>query len=127
MTKGAQAIITRNPGSVLAAQILAIRCGMDLCLQVGVYNVCIFSDLMEAVRFILGPEKEAGPLGVLAPEAHSMFINNNFVSFEYKNRRVNFVAHFLARRAINVSSDFLWLDENILFWLFCVVSWDSLM
>ncbi|XP_075499819.1 uncharacterized protein LOC142538372 [Primulina tabacum] len=52
VTIGAHALIICNPGSVLAAEILAIRCGMDLCLQVGVSSVCIYSDSKEAVRVV---------------------------------------------------------------------------
>lgn len=38
LTRGAHALITRIPDSVLAAEILAIRCGLDLCLQVGIIS-----------------------------------------------------------------------------------------
>lgn len=73
VTKGAHAIIIRNPGSVDAAEILAIRWGMDLCLHIGLSNVCIYSDSSEAVRAALHPAMEFGPLGVLAIESIPYF------------------------------------------------------
>ncbi|XP_073313571.1 uncharacterized protein [Primulina huaijiensis] len=124
VTRGAHALIICNPGSVLAAEILAIRCGMDLCLQVGVASVCIYSDSKEAVRVVLNPDMDAGSVGVLALEVHSMFLLNNFVSIKHMHRSTNTVAHFLAHRAFNSSSNLLWLDGNIPSWLSCIVTRD---
>lgn len=39
LIRGAHALNIRNPGSVLAAELLAIRYGMDLCLHVGFSGV----------------------------------------------------------------------------------------
>lgn len=78
LTIGAHALSIRNPGSVLAPELLAIRYGMDLCLQVGLSQVCIYSDSNEAVRAVLNPISESDPPGVLALEANSIFRDKSF-------------------------------------------------
>ncbi|XP_073041972.1 uncharacterized protein [Primulina eburnea] len=124
VTRGAHALIICNPGSVLAAEILAIRCGIDLCLQVDVSSVCIFSDSKEAVRLVLNPDLDTGPWGALALEVNSMFLENHFVSIKHMHRSVNSVAHSLAHKAFNSSSNLLWQVENILSWLYSIVNQD---
>ncbi|XP_073059549.1 uncharacterized protein [Primulina eburnea] len=126
VTRGAHALIICNPGSVLAAEILAIRSGIDLCLQVGMSSVCIYSDSMEAVRVVHNPDLDTGPCGALALEVNSMFVGNQFVSIKHMHRSANSVAHFLARRACNCSSNLLWQDENIPSWLSRFVQSSSL-
>ncbi|XP_073047718.1 uncharacterized protein [Primulina eburnea] len=122
--RGAHALIICNPGSVLAAEVLAIRCGIDLCLQVGVSSVCIFSDSKEAVRLVLKPDLDIGPCGALALEVNSMVLVNHFVSIKHMHCSANSVAHSLAHRAFNSSSDLLWQDENIPSWLYSIVTRD---
>lgn len=124
LTRGAHAICIRNPGSVLAAELLAIRYGLDLCLQVGLSQVCIYSDSKEAVRAVLNPSSETGPPGVLAIEINSIFRDNHFISIMHMSRVVNVIAHFLAHKASALSSDFIWLDGNIPSWLYCIVNRD---
>lgn len=101
----AKSISIRNPGSVIAAELLALRYGMEMCLVFGISNVCIFSDSSEAIRIAINPVEELGTNGVLALDVYTLFQESNFVFIKHMFRSANHVAHFLARRTLLSSSN----------------------
>lgn len=48
------------------AYLLAIICGMDLCLRLGLSNVMTFSDCLEVVNALTHPNFVIGPIGAVA-------------------------------------------------------------
>ncbi|XP_073023413.1 uncharacterized protein [Primulina eburnea] len=121
---GAHASPIRYPGSVACAELLAIRNGMDLCLRVGLTNVCIFSDSLEAVRMVLSHVEDLGSAGVLAMEIQSMLELPNFHSIKHVRRRAVEVAHILARKALSCNRSINCVNDDLPLWLVNIVSRD---
>ncbi|XP_073133667.1 uncharacterized protein [Henckelia pumila] len=107
---GAMAESIRNPGSVLGAELIAIRSGMDFCIRNGYLNICIFSDSLQAVRSVNNLDENLGVLGSLVMEICSLLISTNFVSLIHMSRNANGVAHLLARMGLSLTSKVVWLE-----------------
>ncbi|XP_075486464.1 uncharacterized protein LOC142526079 [Primulina tabacum] len=105
---GAKALLIRDLSWVLAAELLALHCGMKFCLAIGISNVCIFSYSSEAVRLALNPDEEFGPAGVIALDVNFLLLDISFISIKHIYRSANCVAHFLARITLDVSLNFQW-------------------
>lgn len=97
---GALASPIRYPGSVIGAELMAIKSDMDVCLPCGLINVCVFSDSLNVVRMMLTPLEEIGSLGVLALEIRYMLELANFISIQHMRRSANGATNFLARKAV---------------------------
>lgn len=79
----AKSISIRNLGSVIAVKLLVLRYGMEMCLVIGISNVCIFSDSSEAIRIAINPAEELGTNGVLALDIYYLLQQSNFVSIKH--------------------------------------------
>lgn len=90
----------RNPGTVVGAELMAIRCGMNFCLHLGLTNVCIFLDCLAAVCAMNHSTDEIGHVGALALEIRSMLGFSTFISIKHMRRTTNNVAHLIARKAL---------------------------
>ncbi|XP_073291059.1 uncharacterized protein [Primulina huaijiensis] len=121
---GAQASPIRCLGSVNCAELLANRSGMDLCLRIGLSNVCIFSDSLEAVKMVLSHVEDLGSAGVLALEIQSMLELPNFHSIQHVRRNAVEVAHVLARKALSYNSSISCVNDDLPTWLVNIVSRD---
>ncbi|XP_075498859.1 uncharacterized protein LOC142537187 [Primulina tabacum] len=121
---GVQASPIRYPGSVTCAELLTIRSEMDLCLWIGLSNVCIFSDSLEAIRMVFSHVEDLGSAGVLALKIQSMLELPNFHSIKHVRRQTIEVAHILARKALPCNSSINCVNDDIPLWLVNIVSRD---
>lgn len=121
---GALACPVGKQYSVTCAELLALRMSMDFCLKLGLRNVSIFSDSLEAVNMVINPHHVLGPTAVLAAEINSMLELHHFSSIHHMRRSANGVAHALARKALFLSNCLEWIDGVIPSWLTIIVSKD---
>ncbi|XP_073126520.1 uncharacterized protein [Henckelia pumila] len=121
---GATTCVIRNSGTVLSAELEAVRFGMYFCVDHGFSNANIFSDSLKEVQAINTPEDDLGPDGVVVLEIKSLFNSPDFMSISHMRRTANGVAHMLARKALFTSTPLTWLHSGFPTWLLNIVSRD---
>lgn len=97
---------------------------MDFCQKLGLVNVSIFSDSLEAVKAVHFPEDDLSPEGSLACEINDLIKSLPFLSITHMRCSANGVAHLLARKALTLQLNFECSNDDDPSWLKNIVSHD---
>lgn len=78
------------------AELLAIKCRLDLCFRLDLSNVMVFSNCLEAVKAMTRTDYVISPIGVVALDIQTKVELAPFLSSRHMHRTANNTAHLLA-------------------------------
>ncbi|KAL5777232.1 hypothetical protein ACOSP7_010158 [Xanthoceras sorbifolium] len=95
----------------LAAEGEAVLRGLKFALDVGVSSIVVESDASSLVDLINGKIVASSKIDLVMDEIQSLCSNFQNCSFIFGSRKVNWVAHNLAKFALSFVSDFFLVDD----------------
>lgn len=122
----ASAHCIRNPGSILATELLAILHGMSLAIREDFTNVLVFSDSLLAVQRLNSRSEMLNYEGSIVNNILEMVNSGHFLSFHHVFRYANKLAYALAHFALSSPSKLCWRDSSYTLWLLDVANSDLL-
>ncbi|XP_073124470.1 uncharacterized protein [Henckelia pumila] len=114
----------RNPGTVVAAELVVVHFGLMLVLQGDFSNVWVFSDSLNVVQAINDFFESLAHDGLIILNISELLRSGRFKKFSSIRRSANSVAHSLANFALFHSSPMSWVEGSYPSWLMDVATLD---
>ncbi|TQD89154.1 hypothetical protein C1H46_025276 [Malus baccata] len=96
-------------GSVIQAELWAVLAGVRLAQQLGVHRLVVESDSSQAVTLIGYHSGSLSAMGLLAEDVTYRLLHTT--EFLHTPRTCNGVAHRLARFALSIGNELVWIEE----------------
>ncbi|KAK3230415.1 hypothetical protein Dsin_002296 [Dipteronia sinensis] len=93
------------------AEALAISRGLQLAIDTGLHPCRIASDAKIVVDWINSGEVLCSEIGNVIADISTLLENEHCVSINFVSRKVNQVAHVLAKNGLVCAEDLFWLEE----------------
>lgn len=84
----------------MRGELLALRLGLNLCYDLRLSNVCLFSDSSLAVQVVIHGDSDFGSDGALFLEVRNLISELGVLSIQHMKRSANEAAHCLARHVL---------------------------
>lgn len=98
--------------SVLHAEALALVVGLRWAQTIGIPIKKISSDSLSLVLALNNADSYHNELGILLGDVKSLLINFSEATVSHINRKYNIVAHNLAKQALILEEEQLWIEAN---------------
>ncbi|KAH7571631.1 hypothetical protein JRO89_XS04G0105300 [Xanthoceras sorbifolium] len=99
--------------SVLEVEALAVLRGVEMALESGITSFMVESDSATTVNLVRSRSVILSEVGLYIEDIISKFDNVSFVDINFIPRTANSVAHGLAKFALQVSGNLVWM-ENVM-------------
>ncbi|KAL5861739.1 hypothetical protein ACOSQ4_003035 [Xanthoceras sorbifolium] len=94
------------------AEAMAILSGIKLARNAGIYPVLVDSDSKVVVDLLNGLGRSRTSLGLLISRILEVSSSSQIISFSFSPRVCNVAAHALARLALSLDKDVVWIEET---------------
>lgn len=121
----AHARLIDDPCSVKGAELVAIRCGLDMCSSINLFNVEVFFYSLVAIRSILNPLQYFSYTEVLAMEISCKLESSIFLSINHMHSLADSVPYLLAYKVLYSNDVYVWPDGVYPSWFSDVVPMDN--
>ncbi|XP_073271551.1 uncharacterized protein [Primulina huaijiensis] len=101
-----------KPLSVVHAELIALKMGLDQLRESGFSNVQVFSDSQMAVKAVMDPSLDFGYIGSCAQEIKNMVVEQRVLSLKHMRRSTNLVAHTLTQFVFSSPTPFCWVNGD---------------
>jgi len=100
------------PHSIIEVEALAARCGVELALELGFYNIELEGDSTGLISSVKDGHRSLAQFGHIVTDIHYLASQFSVFNLSLVRRHCNKVAHSLARRAL-ISSPLLIRMEDV--------------
>lgn len=107
----------RHPGSILAAELHAIRLGLQRYKDYFTGEVSIYTDSQDAMHAIRSKDEYLGPAGAALALTREVLETVQVKGVSYVPRAQNQVAHCVAKFVSSSSVPHAWFETGIPFWV----------
>ncbi|PRQ24798.1 putative ribonuclease H-like domain-containing protein [Rosa chinensis] len=85
-----------NVSSAYHTELLDIKSGLEIIQALGITNVALMSDCLEAVKAVTADDQDFSPLGTIVEEIKGLLGELHSIGIHHAYRTANHVAHRLA-------------------------------
>ncbi|EEF36285.1 conserved hypothetical protein [Ricinus communis] len=112
--------------TVVLGELEAIRQGLILALECGLYGFSVETDCLGAIASINGIASLMDESGVLVQDIQHLSYMAHVSSLRFLPRNSNMVAHFIACFALHAGVELVWLEDEVPLWLHDLLIRDSM-
>ena len=99
------------PSTVIEVEVLAARRGMELAVETSFRNIVLESDSQILIKALREDSYSLASFGHIVKDIQVIASYLSSSNFYHVRRQCNGLAHFLARRAKNLSQSNVWMEE----------------